>query len=41
MDSELSEDFEVKVGMFQGSVRSFFLFAVVVDVTEIARGRAK
>ena len=38
VDSELSEEFEVKVGMHQGSVRSPFLFAVVVDVvTEFAR----
>ena len=37
-DSELSEEFEVKVGMHQGSVQSPFLFAVVVDVvTEFAR----
>ena len=37
MDSELSEEFEVKVGMHQGSVLSFN-FAVVVDVvTELTR----
>ena len=32
MYSELSEEFEVKAGMHQGSVLSPFLFAVVVDV---------
>ena len=38
VDSELSEEIEVKVGMHQGSVLSPFLFAVVVDVvTEFAR----
>ena len=38
VDSELSEEFEVKVGMHQGSVLSPFLFAVFVDVvTEFAR----
>ena len=38
VDSELSEEFEVKVWMNQGSVLSPFLFAVVVDVaTEFAR----
>ena len=38
VDSELSEEFEVKVGMHQGSVLSPFLSTVVVDiVTEFAR----
>ena len=38
VDSELSEEFEVKVGMHQGSVLSHFPSAVVVDVvTELAR----
>ena len=38
MDSELSEEFEIKVGMHQGSVLSHFLFTVVVGVvTEFAR----
>ena len=32
VDSELSEEFEVIVGMHQGSVLSPFLFSVVVDV---------
>ena len=32
MDSELSDEFEVKVCMHQGSVLSPFLIAVVVDV---------
>ena len=32
VDSELSEEFEVKVGMHQGSVLSHFLLEVVVDV---------
>ena len=37
VDSELSEEFEVIVGMCQGSVLSPFLFASVVDVvTEVA-----
>ena len=37
VDSELSEEFEVKVGMHQRSVLSPFLFAVVIDaVTEFA-----
>ena len=41
-DSELSEEFEVKVGMHQGSVLSPFLFSLVVDVvTEFARWCAK
>ena len=37
VDSELSEEFEVKVWMHQGSVMSPFLSALVVDVTEYAR----
>ena len=41
VDSELSVEFEVKVGMHQGSVLSPFLFAVVDIVTEFARGCAK
>ena len=32
VDFELSEGFEVNVGMHPGSVLSHFLFAVVVDV---------
>ena len=32
VNSELSEEFEVKVGMHQGSVLSPFHFAVVVDI---------
>ena len=32
VDSELSEDFEVKVAMHQGCVLSPFLFAVEVNV---------
>ena len=39
MDFELSDEFEVKVWMHQGSVLSPFLFAVVVNViTEFVRG---
>ena len=38
MNSELSEEFEVKVRMHKGSVLSHCLFAVVVDVvTELER----
>ena len=41
VDSELSEEFDVKVGMHQGSVLSPFRFAVVVDVvTEFTRENA-
>ena len=37
MDSELSQEIEVRVGMLQGSVLSTFLFVVVIDVvTEFA-----
>ena len=37
-DSELSDEFEVKVGVNQISVLSQFLFAVVIDVvTEFSR----
>ena len=42
VDSGLSEEFEVNVGMHQGSVLSLFIFAVVADiVTEFVRGCAK
>ena len=42
VDSELSEAFEVKVRLHQGSVLSPFLCAVVVDVViEFVRGCAK
>ena len=42
MDSELSREFEVKVGMNQESVLSCFLLAFVVDVvTELAGGCTK
>ena len=41
VDYELSDEFEVKVGMHQGSVLLPFLFAVVVDVTEFGRGCSK
>ena len=41
VDSELSEESMVKVGMHQGSVLPPFLFAVVVDVvTEFDRESA-
>ena len=41
VDSELSEELVVKVGMHQGSVLSPFHPAVVVDVTEFGRGCSK
>ena len=42
VDSELSEEFDVKVGKHQGSELSDFPFAVVVDVvTECDRGCTK
>ena len=37
VDCELSEEFEVNVGMHHRFMLSPFLFAVVVDVTELAR----
>ena len=37
VDSELSEEFEVKVWMHRRSVVSPFIFYVVVDVAEFAR----
>ena len=38
VESELSEEFEVKVGMYQGCLQSPFLSSEVVDiVTEFAR----
>ena len=36
VDSVLSEEFEVKVEMHQGSILSPFLFVVKVDVAEFA-----
>ena len=42
VDSELSEEFQLKVVVHQGSVLSHFLFVVVVDVvTGLSRGCAK
>ena len=39
VNSDLSEEFEVEVGMHHECVLSLFLFVVVVDVvTELARG---
>ena len=41
VDSKMSEEFEVKVGMHQGSVQPPFILAVMVDVvTEFTRERA-
>ena len=41
VDSELSQQFEVKEWKHQGSVVSPFLFALVVDaITELVRGGA-
>ena len=37
VESELSDEFEVKVGMHQGSVLLHFLFAVVVDAAIVRR----
>ena len=37
VDSELTEEFEVNVGTYQGFVLSPFLFVVVLDVTEFAK----
>ena len=39
LDSELSEQFAVEVGMHQGSVLSPLIFVVLVDVTEFASER--
>ena len=36
VDSEVSEQFAVEVGMHQGSVLSHLIFVVLVDVTEFA-----
>ena len=42
VNSELSDQLEVKGSMYQGSAMSPFLLAVVVDVvTELASGFAK
>ena len=41
VDSELSEEFDVKVGIHQGSMQSPFFVVLVDFVTEFARGCTK